>query len=135
MRRVREVLRLRFGSGLSARQVAVSCGIARSTVGEYERRAQAAGLSWPLPVGMDDGALERVLFGAKQPPPTRRGLPEISYLKQELASHKHTTLMLLWTEYKEANPGGYQYYVGLGVMLSGRLSPLWLSATLCFRSP
>ena len=117
MHKVREVLRLRFGSGLSARQVAASLGIARSTVAEYEQRARAAGVSWPLPAEMDDGALHRVLFGPQAAPAPRRGLPDIAHLRSEMAK-PHVTLMLLWSEYKEANPGGYQYYVGPEVMES-----------------
>lgn len=37
-REIREVLRLSQACGLSARQIAKSCRIARSTVGEYLRR-------------------------------------------------------------------------------------------------
>jgi hypothetical protein len=65
MRKIREILRLKFECGLSQRDIAKSCSIARSTVGEYLIRASAAGLSWPLPDGVDDAALERLLF----PPP------------------------------------------------------------------
>jgi transposase len=108
MHKVREVLRLRFGKGLSARQVAVSLGVARSTVAEYEQRARAAGVSWPLPAGMDDGALHRALFGPQAGPSPRRGLPDIAHLRSEMAK-PHVTLMLLWSEYKDANPDGYQY--------------------------
>ena len=70
MRKIREVLRLRFEVGLSARQVSASVQIARSSVGEYERRLAAAGLSWPLPEGLSDIELERRLF---PPPPGRSG--------------------------------------------------------------
>ena len=35
MRKIKEVLRLRWGCGRSQREVAESCGIARSTVGDY----------------------------------------------------------------------------------------------------
>jgi transposase len=108
MHKVREVLRLRFGSGLSARQVASSLGIARSTVAEYEQKARAAGVSWPLPAEMDDGVLHRALFGPQAAPTPRRGLPAIAHLREEMAQ-KHVTLMLLWSEYKESNPDGYQY--------------------------
>ena len=109
MRKAREVLRLRFGSNLSARQVAHSCGVARSTVGEYERRAKAAGLGWPLPEEMDDAALERALSGpARTAAVTGRGMPDAEYLKREL-SRKHVTLALLWTEYRQSNSGGYGY--------------------------
>jgi hypothetical protein len=47
MRKVREVLRLHFDAGLSARKIALSCNIARSTVGEYINRAVDDGLEWP----------------------------------------------------------------------------------------
>ncbi len=104
MRKVREVLRLRFGMGMSARQVARSCGIARSTVGEYEKRAMGAGLGWPLPEGMDDAALEEALGGTKAPATivARRGMPDAAYLKQELGK-KNVTLSLLWQEYRQAH--------------------------------
>ena len=62
MRKIKEVLRLCWGQGLSKRQAAGSCGISRPVVDGYLRRAEAAGLSWPLPVELDDGALERLLF-------------------------------------------------------------------------
>jgi len=37
-------------------------GLSRPAVAEYVRRAQAAGLSWPLPATCAEGALERLLF-------------------------------------------------------------------------
>ena len=62
MRKIREVLRLSFGEGLSLRQVSASLGMPFTTVGDHVRRAQAAGLSWPLPEDLDDDALEALLF-------------------------------------------------------------------------
>ena len=62
MRKIKDVLRLCWGQGVSKRQVARSCGISRPTVRAYLRRAETAGLRWPLPAELDDGALERVLF-------------------------------------------------------------------------
>jgi transcriptional regulator with XRE-family HTH domain len=47
MRKIRELLRLKFESGLSARRIAESLQMARSTVGEYERRFVDSGLPWP----------------------------------------------------------------------------------------
>jgi len=109
MRKAREVLRLLYGCGLSARAVAQSCGVARSTVGEYERRAKAAGLSWPLPDGMDDRGLERALRGGGQAAAgPGRGMPDAVYLKREL-SKKNVTLALLWDEYRATNEDGYGY--------------------------
>ncbi len=54
MRNIRDVLRLRFGEGLSLRQVSVSLGIPFTTVSDHVRRAKAAGLGWPLPDDLDD---------------------------------------------------------------------------------
>jgi len=48
MRQVREVLRLKWACGLSDRKIAHSLRVSRPTVAEYVRRAQAAGLSWPV---------------------------------------------------------------------------------------
>ena len=61
MRQVHEVLRLKWGQGLSDRKIAQSLGISRPAVAESVHRAQAAGLAWPLPATCDAGALERLL--------------------------------------------------------------------------
>ena len=59
MRKVREVLRLRHALGVSERQIAITTGVSRSTVGEYLRRAAVIGITWPMPEGLDDAELER----------------------------------------------------------------------------
>ena len=65
MRKIKEVLRLKWTQDLSNRQIAKSGGIGHPTVSEYLRRAEEAGLSWPLPSELDEVALEQRLF----PPP------------------------------------------------------------------
>ena len=109
MRKIKDVLRLCWGQGLSKRKAAGSCGVSRPTVDDYLRRAEAAGLSWPLPAEMDDGALERLLF---PPPPalpdTARGVPDWSEVHREL-KRPGVTLQLLWHEYRQTHPHGYQY--------------------------
>lgn len=105
MRKVREVARLRFGLGLSNREVARSLGIASSTVTRYEQLLKAARLRWPLE--MDDAALWRAIRACQGVAP-RRPVPDIDYLVRELRK-KHVTLALLWAEYKQAHPDGYQY--------------------------
>ena len=67
MHKVRELLRLKYGVGLSIRKIADSLQIARSSVGEYLRRFSESGLAWPLPDGLSDADLERQLF----PPATK----------------------------------------------------------------
>ena len=54
MRKVREILRLAEGQGLSRRQVGRALGVPFTTVADHLRRAKEAGLSWPLPEGLDD---------------------------------------------------------------------------------
>jgi transposase len=109
MRKIKEVLRLKWGQGLSNRQIAKACGIARPTVAEYLRRVAEAGLSWPLPANLDEATLEQQLF---PPPPSlpaqARGVPDWSRVHQEL-KRKGVTLFLLWQEYRETHPEGYQY--------------------------
>ena len=108
MRKVREILRLRLGVGLSSRQVARSCKVSSSTVLEYEKRAKEAGLSWPLPDEVDDTALERVVRAQLEVTKPGRPVPDINYLAAEMR-RPHVTLHQLWLEYKAANPDGYQY--------------------------
>ena len=109
MRKIREVLRLKWDSGLSNRRIARSCAVGRPAVAEYLRRAAEAGLSWPLPADLDDAALERRLF--PRPASLPAGLhtvPDWAQAHQEL-KRKGVTLMLLWQEYQVLFPEGYQY--------------------------
>ena len=73
------------------------------------RRAQAAGLAWPLPDTLDDTALERQLFAtAAHIPLARRPTPDWTIVPQEL-QRKGVTLLLLWQEYQALTPDGLQY--------------------------
>ncbi len=56
MRRVREILRLKFGSGLGGREIARRLGVAASTVRETLKRFAAAGLTWPLAEAVSEEA-------------------------------------------------------------------------------
>ena len=58
MRKIEEILRLKFEVGLTHREIAQSCGVSTSTVSEYSMHAKAVGLSWPLPEGMTAEQLE-----------------------------------------------------------------------------
>ena len=69
MRGIRGVLRLKFAQRLSECAIAASLGLGKGSVGTYSRRARDAGLSWPLPDGLDDDDLELLLFPASPPVP------------------------------------------------------------------
>jgi transposase len=110
MRKIREILQLRWGEKLSQRDVARSVRVSPSTVFDCVSRAQLAGLRWPLPDTLDEAALEALLYSAsctvaQQP----RALPHWSYIDRELR-RKGVTLQLLWDEYKRQHrDDGYQY--------------------------
>lgn len=109
MRMAREILRQYFGLHLKKRQIGLACGVAPSTVIDYVQRATAAGLSWPLPEDLDDTALEAILNQQRNiPKPVRRPLPDMEEIHLELKK-KGVTLQLLWLEYKERFPEGYQH--------------------------
>ncbi len=108
MRKTREILRLKWEAGLSHREIARTCGVSLGSITDYLGRAKLAGLSWPLPVELDDGALETLLF-----PPTKGGrpsrpLPDMAWIHREL-KRPGVTLLLLWMEYLEAHPEGVRY--------------------------
>lgn len=108
MRQIREILRLKWASGLTHREIALACGTGSSTVSDYVRLAQHAGLTWPLPDELDDGALEAKLF----PPATAgsgpRPPPDCRHVHAEM-QRDGVTLFLLWQEYREGHPDGYRY--------------------------
>lgn len=109
MRMAREILRLYFGLHLKKRQIGRACGVAPSTVVDYIQRAEEAGISWPLPEDLDDTAIEALLNERKgSPKPSRRPLPAMDEIHLELRK-KGVTMQLLWLEYKERFPEGYQY--------------------------
>jgi transposase len=109
MRHVRDILRLKHHNQLSVREVARSCGLPVSTVGDYLQRAEASGLAWPLPEGLADSELQAKLLasGANGPAPIRE-LPPWPQVHEQLR-RKGVTLHLLWQEYRQAHPDGFQY--------------------------
>jgi transposase len=108
MRKIKDVLRL-HAAGRSARQIGASVGVGRSTVAEYLRRADVAGLSWPLPEGLDEEALERRLFPPSPPAPGRQFVEaDWAAVHREL-KRPGVTLALLWDEYRGQHADGYGY--------------------------
>ena len=107
MRKLREILRLKYERRMRHRAIARACGVGVGTVSEYVGRARRAGLSWPLPADLDDGTLEARLFAA--PAPKRERIPpDGARIHQEL-KRAGVTLQLLWEEYLEIHPEGYRY--------------------------
>ena len=126
MRKIREILRLRFDCKLTYGEIATSCGIGRTTVSDYLNRFEASPLGWPLPSDIDDTQLEQRLFPSAQINySTKRARLDWQYIHGELR-RKGVTLMLLWQEYKEQYPDGYQYsqFCHLYRQWAGRIDPV-----------
>jgi transposase len=104
VRKIREVLRLK-AEGYSDRQIGTAIGSARSTVQECLRRARKAGLSWPLQ--LEEAALHAQLY-RRSVPLSRTPRPDFAYIHAELR-RRSVTRVLLWEEYKAAQPDGWQY--------------------------
>ena len=111
MRKIKEVLRLKFEVGLGLRQIARSCSIGLGTAHEYLQRAEAAESYVAARTrDWDEDRLEAALFGG--PPRSRPAvlpMPDFAELHRQRQQHSHVTQQLLWEEYRQANPDGYRY--------------------------
>ena len=65
---IRDILRHHHDLGLPRAEIAVAVSVSAGTVSNVLERAQAAGLSWPLPSDLDDDGLRARLY----PPAPRR---------------------------------------------------------------
>ena len=82
-----------------------------NTVSNYLSRLAGIGPDWPLPDDLTEADLKRRLF---PPPPEpgrkarKRGVPDWAYIHKGLR-RKGATLLLLWFEYRDRHPEGYEY--------------------------
>lgn len=108
MRKIKEILRLHHELGLARREIGRSVSVSPNTVADVIRRAQAAGLSWPLPEDLDEAALDARLYPPPAPSSVPRPEPDPEEMHREL-KRKGVTLQLLWLEYKAEHPDGLAY--------------------------
>src|SRR5437867_4444170 len=93
MRKIKEVIRLKFEADLSHERIAAATGVSKGAVTKYLQRAREAELGWPLPAALDDAQLEALLFPRAPPLVTRHAEPDFAHLHQEL-KRKGVTLQL-----------------------------------------
>jgi len=110
MRTIRELLRLALSNEkLSARDIGRSLRVSHPTVQKYVQAVNEAGLDWEKIQAMDDEQLRVVLkSSAGRRIDIDRPLPDFEWIHQELKKQS-VTMYLLWQEYKQVNPDGYQY--------------------------
>jgi transposase len=110
MRRIKQLLTMRFSAGASTREIARELGVAPSTVREYLSRVAAAGIVWPLAADLtDDSLLARLFVNAGVRVGARfHAEPDWSVLVREL-KRPGVNLMVLWEEYRTIHPEGYAY--------------------------
>ena len=96
--------------GVSAREIGRTLGLARSTIQDNLKRAEKAGIGWPLAPELTDGILEDRLFAKAgfKPGQRRRTEPDWVALAREL-KRPGVNLMILWEDYRDAHPEGYGY--------------------------
>ena len=114
MKKIIEVLRLKYEAKLSHEKIARACEISKGAVSKYVSLARAKRISWPLPEGTDEARLEAILHPETKRP-SRRVEPDYFQIHQEL-KRKGVTLQLLWGEYlavHEEMAYGYSQYCHL----------------------
>lgn len=111
MRKIKEILRLRYEAGLSLRGVSQSLNIGYGTVVDYINRAEQANISWPINSSLDERDLGLLLFPT-QPVTGQRRFTEPDFMGcfTGLKKSKLVTRHLLWQEYRQQHPkDGYSY--------------------------
>ena len=111
MYKITEILRLRHEEGRTQREISRNCGLAQSTVHRVLRRTREAGLSWPLPEGLDEERLQGRLYGQRKKVrgKVEGARPDFRANHKDLKKHRRLTLRLVWKEYREQQPEGYGY--------------------------
>ncbi len=101
MRKLHEIYRLRFEAELGQRTIAGCVRASTTTVGEYLKRFERAGLDWSVARDWTEAELESKLFPSVREATVVRPLPDWAEVQKQLKSHKGVTLKLLWEEYRQ----------------------------------
>lgn len=109
MLKIHEILRLGLNEHRSYREIAQSCQVSIGAVSKYLNKTKDAQISYTQVKEIDESRIRQLLkidaisiLGKIKP------IPDFVEMHQEL-KNKNVTLCLLWEEYKELFPEGYQY--------------------------
>lgn len=108
MKKIKEILKLRFITDISFRQISRAVNIPSSTVSDYCKRFEISKQTLDEFLEMEEETIYQLLFPEKKLPNTHkdRPLPDVATIHKEIAK-KGVTFELLWMEYKEEHPNGY----------------------------
>ena len=108
MKKIKDVLRLRFIANISYRQISRAVNTPSSTAADYCKRFEITNYSIDKFLSLDEDEIYQLLFPEKSLPKTykTRPKPNVEYIHKEIAK-KGVTFELLWQEYKEQHPDGY----------------------------
>jgi transposase len=105
MSKTRDILRLKYTTSLSVRDIGKATDTGKSTVSEIIKRAKDVNLIWPTT--LSDVELTTLLYPPKETV-TKYPEPDMESVFKDMKSKK-VSLTLLWDEYKQQNPDGLMY--------------------------
>lgn len=105
IRVIKEILRLKFDWNFSIRQISRSVNKGKGNTQRLTRKAEEAGLGWPLPEDVSNEALERLLYPeGEEKTSGGKVVPEWEHARREL-KRSGVTRQLFWEEYAQDHPG------------------------------
>lgn len=84
MRKIKELLRLKFSGGLSHRQIVAALGVSLGAVSKIVSRTEGEGINWPLIADLDESEIEARLFPKAAPSKRKHVLPDGGLIHREL---------------------------------------------------
>ena len=108
MKSVREILRQKFQSKGSTREIALANETSKTSVSTYINRAHEAGITTQKTLdAINDDRLREIIFPLPLQDPREVAI-DFEYVFKELKK-KHVTLKLLWSELSESRADYYKY--------------------------
>lgn len=110
MSKLRQILKLFCHHHTGTRKISETIGVSRNTVKKYVRQFQFLKTTWDELSQLSDKAIEELFNEESIPEPSERLEKLIAYFPyaEKRLKQPGMTLQLLWAEYAEKNPGGYQ---------------------------
>jgi len=122
MRKLREVLRLSYSTGLSIRKISASTKISVGSIQNILKLAVQLGLTWPLPEDWDDQALALKFYPRSDAQPSAKFQEPVWTTVHMELKKKGLTKQLLWDDCMDrfSLPAKSAFPTSLWVMQGGR---------------